>query len=256
MLVAIHQLHYLPWLRYFEKIHRADVFIVLDDIQYSKNGWQNRNRVKAAQGAVVLTVPVLHKHLQRLDEVRVDNSVNWARKHWTTIEQAYGKAPFFHEHAPFFGDTYSRSWNSMNALNRHILEYLVSSLGISTPLVFASSLGVEGEATDRLINLILTVNGDAYYSGAYALEKYLDADVLKEAGINLILQNWHSKVYPQRHGGFIPDLSVVDLLMNCGSKALGVLSGDESRDVECGGKYGSHNGSSQDNSTQRTNGGG
>ena len=95
MLVGIHQLHYLPWLRYMEKIARCDVFVVLDNIQYNKNGWQNRNGIKTAQGETSLTVPVLAKAGQRLDEVSIQNSGAGGKKYWRTIEQSYRKAPHF-----------------------------------------------------------------------------------------------------------------------------------------------------------------
>lgn len=226
MLVGIHQLHYLPWLRYLEKIHRADSFIVLDDIQYSKNGWQNRNKIKSASGPTVLSVPILNRHQQSLDEVCIPSDSRWSRKHWKSIEQAYGRAPYFDEYAPFLQDTYSREWGTLNALNRHMLEFYVDALGISTTIAYSSELAVPGMATERLINLIKAVGGDTYYSGAYALEAYLDASLLEKSGINLMLQNWHSTVYSQLHGEFVPDLSIIDLLMNCGAESLSVLSGE------------------------------
>ncbi len=92
MLVAIHRLHYLPWLRYMEKIARCDVFVVLDNIKFNKNGWQNRNRIKTAQGEMLLTVPVAAKAGQRLDEVLIQNTEQWGKKHWRTIEQSCRRA--------------------------------------------------------------------------------------------------------------------------------------------------------------------
>lgn len=225
MLAGIHQLHYLPWLRYFEKIARSDVFIVLDNIQYNKNGWQNRNRVKTASGPLLLTVPVLDRFAQNLDEVRIDNHSAWRKKHWSTLRQSYGKAPYFAEHAPFLESVYARDWEYLNALNRHMLDYFVNALGIETRMVYASEWDVPGTATERLIHLIQKAGCDTYYSGAYALDAYLDANQLAEAGIALALQDWHAPEYPQQHGLFVPDLSVVDLLMNCGPRSLRVLLG-------------------------------
>lgn len=225
MLVGIHQLHYLPWLRYFDKIQRSDVFVVLDDIQFNKNGWQNRNKVKTPNGVALLTVPVYMKAGQRLDEVRIHDDVPWRKKHWRTIAQSYGKAPFFSEYADFFRETYARTWESLNDLNRHMLAFHLDALGIDTPVRYSSELRVPGEATERLVNLIKAVGGDAYYSGSYALEAYLDAALLERNGVALELQHWHAPEYAQRHGDFVPDLSVVDLLMNCGPDSLNVLCG-------------------------------
>ena len=225
MLVGIHQLHYLPWLRYFEKIAHSDVFLALDNIQYTKNGWQNRNKIKGPNGTVLLTVPVIERLGQNLDEVRINNAAAWAKKHWRTIEQAYRKAPFFAQHAGFLADTYRRRWEFLNDLNRHMLSYLVEALGIRTRFVYASALQVPGVATERLVNLIRAVGGDRYYSGAHALESYLDAALLERAGIALELQRWQPPAYPQRHGEFVPDLSILDLLLNCGPDSLEVIRG-------------------------------
>ena len=225
MLVAIHQLHYLPWLRYFEKIGRADAFIVLDDVQFAKNDWQNRNKIKTAQGATVLTLPVEQKHQQPLNEVRINNRVNWRRKHWETLRQAYGSAPFFAEMAVYFESVYSKSWERMNDLNREMLGFFLRVLDMETPIHYSSELGMPGEATERLINLIKAVGGTRYYSGKYALQVYLDERQLTDAGIGLELQRWTAPVYEQLHGEFIPDLSIVDLLFNHGPEARRILMG-------------------------------
>lgn len=230
MLVGIHQLHYLPWLRYMEKIARCDVFIVLDNIQYNKNGWQNRNKIKTAQGEHTLTVPVVAKSGQRLDEVSIQNSVVWGKKHWRTIEQNYCNAPYFSDYSEFLKATYSSPWGMLNDLNRQMLSFYIDALGISTRIAYSSELNVPGEATERLVNLIQAVGGTRYYSGAFALDAYLDAGMLDEAGILLELQEWNSPHYSQMYGTFIADLSVLDLLMNCGPESLSILM-DEHNDT-------------------------
>ena len=225
VLVGIHQLHYVPWLRYFEKIARSDMFIVLDNIQYNKNGWQNRNKIKSASGVLTLTVPVFETFSQNLDEVPIRCDLPWRRKHWQSVRQSYLNAPFFPHYAGFLEDAWSQDWQMLNDLNRHMLPFFLGALGITTTVVYASDINVPGTATERLVNLIKTVGGDTYYSGAYATEAYLDAQMLLEAGIRLELQHWHAPVYPQLHGGFVPDLSIIDLLMNCGPDSLAVLLG-------------------------------
>jgi hypothetical protein len=112
----------------------------------------------------------------------------------------------------------------LNDLNRHMLPFFLQALSINTPVVYASDLNVPGTATERLVNLINAVGGDAYYSGAYATEAYLDAQMLKEAGICLELQHWRAPAYAQLHGDFVPDLSIIDLLMNCGPDSLAVIT--------------------------------
>ena len=130
------------------------------------------------------------------------------------------------QHIPFLEDVYARHWERLNDLNRYMLDYFVRMLGISTRIVYASELQVPGVATTRLINLIKAVGGTHYYSGAYALDAYLDATQLAAAGITLALQEWHAPTYPQLHGAFVPDLSVIDLLFNCGPDSLRVLLGE------------------------------
>jgi len=224
VLVGIHQPHYLPWLRYFEKIARADVFIVLDTIQYSKNGWQNRNRIRTADGSTLLTVPVHARLGQTLDTIEIDNGARWRTKHWATIRQQYARAPYWKRYATDLEEAYARDWRTLNELNDFMLGRFLRMLGIDTRIEYASRLDAPGTATQRLINLVKAVDGTAYYSGAYALEVYLDAGELEAASIDLVLQQWQSPVYPQVHGGeFVPDLSIVDLLMNCGPESREIL---------------------------------
>lgn len=223
MLAAIHQLHYLPWPRYFEKIDRADVFIVLDDAQFTKNDWQNRNRVKTAGGARVLTVPVRHRLGQRLGEVAIAPDSGWARKHWRTMAQAYARAPWFDHYAPLLEPVYRAPWRMLDSLNRHMLHLFLGMLGITTPVVYSSTLGVEGAASARLVDLVKAAGGDAYYCGAHAAEVYLDRARFDAAAIRVEVQPWRAPVYPQLHGGFVPDLAVADLLMHCGPRALEII---------------------------------
>ncbi|HRI89904.1 MAG TPA: WbqC family protein [Candidatus Hydrogenedentes bacterium] len=225
MLCAIHQLHYLPWLRYFDKIARADTFIVLDNIQFNKNGWQNRNKVKTSAGATLLTVPVIAPLACDLHAVRIDDTQPWRKKHWATISQHYRKAPYFATHAPFLEEVYAREWQYLNALNRTMLDYFIGAIGLTTRVVYSSELPVPGIATERLVNLLQAVGARTYYSGAYALEQYLDIALLDAAGISLKLQDWTAPVYPQLHGEFVPELSVLDLLMNCGADSRRILTG-------------------------------
>lgn len=225
MLVAIHQLHYLPWLRYMEKIARADVFVVLDDVQYEKNGYQNRNRIKHADGWMYLTVPVKERAGQLLHEVEIAEAGAWGEKHWRALQANYSKARHFKQYGEAFAGIYQRSWTHLNALNWDLLSYLCLALGIETPLVRSSQLGVEGKATERLIQICRAVGADRYYSGSHAAQTYLDAAAMEAAGIEIIVQEWtcpaYRQCFPQQ--AFIPDLSVIDLLLNEGPLSLDIL---------------------------------
>lgn len=229
MIVACHQLHYLPWLRYFHKIANADIFVVLDNIQFNKNGWQNRNKIKNANGWMYLTVPIIHKYQQKIDEVMINNNKNWGKKHWHALKTNYSKAKYFNMHAEFFYKIYEKHWTKLADINYEILFYLLKSLKIDTKIIKSSELkNIEGEDTLRLINICKMLGADSYLSGAYALEVYLDADLFQKHGIKLLLQDWHCPGYKQLFpkSGFIPDLSIIDLLFNEGENSLEILNKD------------------------------
>lgn len=225
MILAAHQLHYLPWLRYFHKIAHCDTFVVLDNIQFNKNGWQNRNKIKAASGALLLSVPVLQKFQQSLSEVRIDTKPPWRKKHWGAIQSNYRKTPYFKEHENFFREVYEKSWESLNDLNYEVLFYLLKALGIKTRVIRSSELALAGEATERLIGICKALGARAYLTGSHAAQVYLDPAPFERAGIKLLFQEFECPSYPQLYPekGFIPELSVVDLLFNCGPKSLEVL---------------------------------
>lgn len=224
MKVAIHQPQYLPWLGYFDKLDRVDCFVLLDSTQFKKNEWQNRNRIKTATGWQWLTVPVLHRFPQRIAEVRIDNGTPWARKHLGALTASYAGAPFFEPHRRFLEDVYAREWARLAELSVATLEYLVAALGVQTKLVLASTLALpEREtATDRLVAICEALAADTYLSGAGGRE-YLQLERFDAAGIRVLFQAFACPVYPQRFGPFEPNLSIVDLLFNCGTRSLEVL---------------------------------
>ena len=225
MILAAHQLHYLPWLRYFHKIAHCDTFVVLDNIQFNKNGWQNRNKIKTVMGSAVLTVPVIQKFQQSLADVRIDTKQPWRRKHWGALQSNYRKAPHFKEHEEFFGRLYEREWERLNDLNYEILFYLLKTLGIKVKVVRSSELPLKGESSGRLVGICRNLGAGTYLTGAHAVQVYLDLKPFEEAGIALSHQEFECPAYPQLfpEAGFLPELSIVDLLFNCGPKSLEIL---------------------------------
>lgn len=225
VIVSIHQPHYLPWLRYFEKIARSDVFIVLDDVQYEKNGYQNRNRIKTAQGPVVLTVPVCRPTQVPIRDIEIDNRTDWRRAHRRSLEMSYAKAPYFARYWPELEAIYAAEWDRLGALNRALLLLFVRQLEIPTRIHFSSELPTESRSTQRLVELCRAVQGDVYLSGAYAVHAYLQPEILEQAGIRLAFQEWSAPTYSQCYGraGFAPDLALVDLLFNEGPRSREIL---------------------------------
>jgi hypothetical protein len=227
MRIAIHQSHYLPWQAYFDKIARADLFVVLDDVQFTKNGWQNRNKIKTPQGGIYLTVPVRAHRGQRIADVAIDPNRDWARRHWRSLQMSYGRAPFFGWHREALEGLYTTEWPDLLSLNQALLLYCLRALEIATPVVRSSDLSVGGESTMRLIEICRAVGADSYLTGACALDAYLDASAMRAAGISVVVQDWEAPRYRQQYPrtGFVPDLSILDLLLNEGPHSLDILLG-------------------------------
>ncbi len=230
MRVAAHQPQYLPWLGYFDKMDRADCFVLLDDVQFKKNEWQNRNRIKTAAGWQWLTVPVLHRFPQRIAEVRIHDAAPWPRKHWRALTANYEAAPAFEPHRPFFAELYAREWRLLAELSLAALGYLVGALHITTKLVPASALDLPPalDATDRLIAICRALGAGTYVSGPGARD-YLEIERFDRAGIGVEFRAFECPIYPQRFGAFEPNLSIVDLVFNCGARSLAVLRGEAGR---------------------------
>ncbi|MFH0754197.1 MAG: WbqC family protein [Candidatus Omnitrophota bacterium] len=226
MICAIHQPQYLPWLGYFDKIARADVFVFLDNAQFKKNEWQNRNRIRNARGWQWITVPVLHDHGQLINEVQMNPAVDWRREHVRSIELNYAKAPFFKECWPELRSVYDEPWPTLGALNMALVIRLVAFLGITTKIVTASALGVSTTKTQRLVDICRGVGCDAYLAGAGGTD-YMDFDLMHACGISVTVQAYRHPVYPQAwsraEADFQPFMSILDLVMNCGERSLEVL---------------------------------
>jgi hypothetical protein len=221
--VAIHQPQYLPWLGYFHKVARCDVFCLLDTVQYKKNEFQNRNRIKTAQGWQWLTVPVTYRFPQRINEVGVNQTVDWQRKHLEALKTNYSKAPFFDTYYASFQEFYQKSYEMVVEVNVASIKLLMGLLGLERELVLASSLQLEAEdPTFRLVEICRNLGGDSYLSGRDG-GKYMDVDIFASSQIDIIYQDFKHPQYPQCYGPFEPNMSVVDLLFNRGSESLATI---------------------------------
>ena len=222
MICAIHQPQYLPWLGYFDKMARADVFVLLDNVQFKKNEWQNRNRIRTPNGDgwQWLTVPVLHEFGQNINEVKLKSTEDWRGYHIRALEINYSRAPYFKKFWPILRSLYEREWASLGELNVACVGTFKDILGIKTKLVLASTLPVATTKMQRLVDICRCVACDTYIAGAGA-EAYMDLDAFRASGLTLEIQHYEHPVYPQlwarTPGQFIPCLSVVDKLFNCGA---------------------------------------
>ncbi|HEU0036261.1 MAG TPA: WbqC family protein [Kofleriaceae bacterium] len=227
MIVAAHQPSYLPWLGYLDKLAKADVFVVMDDLQYEAQNFQNRNRIKVNHGPHWLTVPLLRgSQSDRVLDKRIDNTGfggrhHWQSRTWRTLVTHYGRAPYFTRYAPELEDVYRRRWDALVELDLHLLDLARTWLGITRPIVRASSLGLRGAKTARIIDLCTRLHASVYLSGRGGSIGYLDVEALSRAGISTVWQQFQHPVYPQRYPGvgFVSHLAFLDLLFNCGPDA-------------------------------------
>ena len=228
MKLAIHQPHYLPWLGYFAKWAAADLFVFLDTVQYEKNGWQNRNRIKTREGPRWLTVPVRAKLGMPIRDVLVDSSQPWRARHFGALETAYGGAPCWAQHRDELSALYGREWERLAPVAVASAEWLGRKLGIKAPTRLASEIeiadGNPPDATARLVGLCRAAGADTYLAGRDGA-LYMDIAQFAAAGIAVEIQQYEPPVYAQEHGEFVPSLSAVDLLLMHGDEALGILCG-------------------------------
>ncbi len=228
MVVSAHQPQYLPWIGYFHKIAHCDAFVVLDNVQYKKREYQNRNKIRTSGLPLWLTVPVVTKgqREQVIQDVKIEAGCSWAEDHWKSLRQHYGRALFFQDHAPFIESLYGKSWDRLMDVNMEIISYLLRCFSIPTVIYFESALKIEGEKTDRLVAICRKLGAREYLSGAGGKD-YLEEDKFKKADIRLTYQSFTHPVYPQVYPGFESHLSAVDLLLNCGPESRRYVSGDQ-----------------------------
>lgn len=218
MRAVILQPMYLPWIGYFNLIDQSDVFVFLDDVQFSVQSWQQRNKIKTSQGWLWLTVPILREFGSKIKEIKVNNNINWSKKHWASVRQNYSKAPYFKEYSKPFEEIYSQEWEYLADLDITLIKVITTTLGLKTEFVLSSELAVEGEKTERVINILEKLGASEYISGP-AAKSYIEVEKFTEAGITLYWHEYEHPVYPQLYGEFIPYLSVIDLLFNCGPES-------------------------------------
>jgi len=220
--ITIHQPNFLPWPGFFHKWANADAMLLLDTVQYEKNEWQNRNRIKTAQGVKWITVPVNYRYPQKICEVGIADQ-RWQRKLCGGIEQAYARAPYIEDYWPQIRQILYQPYDLLRDLNTALIHLVGGFLGCSAPLYMASDLGVENtDPTGRLLELCAVLGGDAYLSGQEG-RAYLNSNAFASRGLSLYFQAVEAPVYPQLHGDFVSHLSILDLLFNVGQEASVVV---------------------------------
>jgi hypothetical protein len=218
--VAVIQSNYIPWKGYFDIIHDVDVFLFYDDVQFTKNDWRNRNKIKTAQGLCWLTIPVGHREDRLINEVKIEDE-SWNKKHWQTIKESYSKTPYFKQYSDFFEHIYlGMKWNNLSEFNQFLIKTISKEfLGINTCFEDSRDYHAEGHKLERLIDLLLKVKTELYVTGPTA-KGYLDVNRFKDLGMELVFKDYSRyPEYPQRFPPFEHTVSILDLLFNCGPQA-------------------------------------
>jgi hypothetical protein len=215
MLVTIHQPDFLPWGGFFARMAEADLYVVLDDVQFIRRGWQHRDKIKTSKGPVWLSLPVKKSGLfkQRICDVEVE-SVS------ATVDVILGKLEAHYRKAPNFASCFQaledvlNSWKTfrMVDLNLGLIQFAREYLGIVTPLRFSSEFGIESSSSQRLVDLMEAVGGSRYMTGSGS-RAYLEEGLFYDKGIEVIWHQYQCREYPQLHGDFAPGLSIIDAMM-------------------------------------------
>jgi hypothetical protein len=224
MIVSIHQPNFLPWLGYFHKMARADTFVLLDTVAFTKGSYINRVQVKTANGPRWLTVPVqtAGKLGQRILEVRCDDTIDWRKKIAGVLDANYRNSAHYRAFAGEILGIINSTGDNLAELNIRLVECLAGKLGISTLTIRSSRMQAQGKATDLLINICRELGADTYLSGSGGAN-YQEEEEFRAAGIKLVYIDFKHPTYPQLYGGFISGLTSADLLFNCGPDSRSIL---------------------------------
>lgn len=221
--VVIHQPDFVPYLGFFERLVEADVFILLDDVQFLRRGWHHRDKIKTPAGARWLTLAVEKGPRDRLlSEVPLVKDPAARQKNVQQLETSYRRAPHFDAAFEAIAATLQGEHRTLVDLNHAFLKQLFEVFAIDCDVVWSSSLGVDSESTQRLVDLVQCVEGSHYLTGTGALD-YLDASLFEAATIELEIQSFEHPTYPQLHGEFIPMLSSLDAWLMCGESCPDLL---------------------------------
>jgi hypothetical protein len=221
MIVSIHQPQYIPWIPYFTKIRDSDIFVFLDDVQFQKNGMQNRNSILGNNGELRLTIPVSHTSTTKINEVTITDQ-KILTKHWKSIEQNYSKSPYFEEFSVHLKPIYDKSYTLLNELNISIIKAITEYLAIPTTIMQSSSITKTGEKSDLILDICKNLNAQCYLSGSGGIS-YLDKKMFADNKIKIETIDYRFFEYSQQKNIFHPKLSIIDLIFNQGTNSINLI---------------------------------
>jgi len=216
--VAIHQPNYMPWIGFFQKMALADVFVILDTVQFSKDSYTQRTKIRTKEGWIWLTIPVERKYyFKPIKDIHLPQDEKWLKKHKKSIVSNYSKCKYFDDE--FVDEYYSGKFGKLQEFNEYGIFYLKDKFGIKTEIIRASELDIDEnlKSTDLLVDIVKKIGGDVYISGLGG-GKYMDEWKFLMDNIKLEYFDFKPFEYPQRWDGFEPYMSAIDLLFNVGDE--------------------------------------
>lgn len=228
MKVGMIQSCYLPWRGFFDFIDDVDLFVIYDDVQYTRKDWRNRNKIKTSAGTRWITVPVCfsQNNAVRILDAKIDYSQAWQRKHIGSITQAYRQAPYFNDYADNLFTLLNRPFETISQLNVALIRWCMQQLDICVPLRFSQEFSGGGDRNDRILGILRQLGCTEYLVGP-AASVYIDEAAYRREGIGLSYKSYSYQPYPQLHGVFDGAVSAIDLLFNCGPGARRALKSNE-----------------------------
>ena len=215
-IVAIHQPEYLPWLGFFKKMMNSEIFVFLDDAQFTKKGWQNRNQIRTKDGMTLLSIPVHAHSYPKINEITIDNNKNWSKRHKKSILYNYARAPYFEEFKDFIESVFEKKFEYLVDLNAEIIKRVMNELEIKSKIIFSSDLKISKKGSDMVLDICKAVGADYYITGTVWAQSHLRIDEFKKSNIHVEFQKFQHPTYKQFHGEFMPGMSIIDLLFNEG----------------------------------------
>jgi hypothetical protein len=222
MILFVHQPEYIPWIGFFDKLARCDVFVIYDDAQFVHGSYHNRNRVRTINGWRWITIPIMHNHPQMIKDVKISGS-QWRKDHMEILIQNYEKTPYFNTYFPIIEEALNYNHELLIGLNLHLLKNIAEALGIKAQMTRSSEVPYRGqEKNEKLVSMCKFVGSDTYLSGSGG-RNYVDEKAFADANIKLQWHNYTHPTYKQQFEGFEPNMSIVDLLFNVGPQAKEVI---------------------------------
>ena len=213
-IVGIHQSNYLPYLGFFDKIKKSDIFVIYDDAQFNSRDFQHRNRIRTGEGWQWLTVPIIKKAIP-IKEITIKNNVDWSSVHFTAVRANYLKTPYYSTYGNEIRKIYKKRYEKLIDLNMDLIHFLMNAFGINTKILYASDFGFTSKSTERLVEIVEALDGDIYLSGPKGRD-YMDMSLFEKRGVEVEFQDFKHPVYKQRYEGFVPNMSAIDVLFNVG----------------------------------------